>query len=157
SCGSSNPMRESGPSGSRGREAGRLRTPSLDPMICRPLGCAGRSRAMGMIREPTSTVRPATLVEGQRLDQSTLHELYVAIPREPRAELIGGVVYMPSPCGPEHGRALTPAAVWLSYYQENTPGVEALVDTSTALYPKGEPQPDALLRILPEFGGRTQT
>jgi Uma2 family endonuclease len=47
--------------------------------------------------------------------------------------------------------------MWLGYYQENTPGVEALVDASTALGLKSEPQPDALLRILPEYGGRTRT
>jgi hypothetical protein len=47
--------------------------------------------------------------------------------------------------------------VWLSYYQENTPGVEALDSASTALGLKSEPQPDALLRTLPEYGGRTQT
>jgi Uma2 family endonuclease len=45
--------------------------------------------------------------------------------------------------------------VWLSYYQENTPGVEALDNTSAALGLKSEPQPDGLLRILSEYGGRT--
>ena len=50
-----------------------------------------------------------------------------------------------------------PTLVWLSYYQENTPGVDVLDNASTVLSPKGEPQPDAQLRILPEYGGRTQT
>ena len=40
---------------------------------------------------------------------------------------------------------------------ENTPGVQALDNASTALGLKSEPQPDILLRILPECGGRTQT
>ena len=40
---------------------------------------------------------------------------------------------------------------------ENTPGVEALDNASTALGLKSEPQPDVLLRILPECGGRTKT
>jgi Uma2 family endonuclease len=116
----------------------------------------GRFRDMGMIRESASTSSPL-LVEGQRLDQPTFHERYESMPPETRAELISGVVYMPSPAGPAHGGALIPAVVWLSYYQENTPGVQALDNASTALYSMGEPQPDALLRILPEFGGRTQT
>jgi Uma2 family endonuclease len=64
---------------------------------------------------------------------------------------------MPGPVGPEHGRAHVPTLVWLSYYQESTPGVDVLDNVSTALSPKGEPQPDAQLRILPECGGRTQT
>ena len=49
--------------------------------------------------------------------------------------------------------ALIPAIVWLSYYQENTPGVQALDNASTALYSMGEPQPDALLRYPPRIGG----
>ncbi len=99
----------------------------------------------------------SALVEGQRLDQPTFHSLYEAMPSGTRAELINGVVLMSSPLGPAHGRAHVPAIVWLSYYQENTPGVESLDNTSTALGLKSEPQPDALLRILPEYGGRTQT
>ena len=64
---------------------------------------------------------------------------------------------MPSPVGPEHGRATVPTHVWLSYYQENTPGVDVLDNASTVLDVRGEPQPDAQLRILTEYGGRTQT
>ena len=103
--------------------------------------------------------RPAVppLVEGRRLDRGTFHELYEAMPPEVRAELIGGVVRMPSPVGPEHGRAHVPVIVWLDRYAEATPGVEVLDNTSTALDDLSEPQPDALLRILPEYGGRTQT
>jgi hypothetical protein len=99
---------------------------------------------------------PCTLVEGQRLDQPTFHALYEAMPPGTRAELINGVVRMPSPVGPPHGRASLPALMWLGFYQGNAPGVEALVDTSTALGLESEPQPDAQLRILTECGGRTQ-
>jgi hypothetical protein len=63
---------------------------------------------------------------------------------------------MPSPVGPEHSLAHVPALVWLSYYQENTPGVETMDNASAALGLKSEPQPDALLRISPECGGRTR-
>ncbi|MFI5459734.1 MAG: hypothetical protein ACHRXM_30280 [Isosphaerales bacterium] len=40
---------------------------------------------------------PRTLVEGQRLDQPTFHALYEAMPPGTQAELINGVVLMPSP------------------------------------------------------------
>jgi Uma2 family endonuclease len=96
------------------------------------------------------------LVEGQRLDQPTFHALYEAMPPGTRAELINGTVLMPPPAGPPHGRASVPTIMWLGFYQRNTPGVEALVDTSTVLGLKSEPRPDALLRILSEGGGRTQ-
>jgi Putative restriction endonuclease len=98
---------------------------------------------------------PRTLIEGQRLDQPTFHALYAAMPPCTRAELINGVVHMPSPVGVDHGRADIRALGWLLHYEANTPGVEALANTSTALGTKSELQPDGLLRILPEFGGRT--
>jgi Putative restriction endonuclease len=112
---------------------------------------------MSTTRGPTQMATLPTLIEGQRLDQPIFHERYEAMPPGTRAELIDGVVYMPSPVGPEHGRAHVPTLVWLSYYQENTLGVEVLDNTSTALGLKSEPQPDGLLRILPEYGGRTRT
>jgi Uma2 family endonuclease len=77
------------------------------------------------------------------------------MPAGTRAELIDGVVYMPSPVGPEHGGAQVPVIVWLSYYAENTPGAEVLDNATTILGWKSEPQPDGLLRILPRCGGRT--
>ena len=98
-----------------------------------------------------------TLVEGQRLDQRAFHSLYEAMPPGIRAELINGVVLMLSPVTPAHGRAHLPTLVWLDYYAENTPGLEVLDNASTAMGLKSEPQPDVLLRILPEFGGQTQT
>jgi hypothetical protein len=69
-----------------------------------------------------------------------------------RAELINGVVLMPSPVGPAHGRAQFPTIAWLSYYVENTPGVKGTDNALTALGLKSEPQPDVLLRILPLAG-----
>ncbi len=104
----------------------------------------------------TMSAAPRTLVEGQRLDQPTFHALYEAMPPGTRAELIDGVVCMPSPASLAHGRAHVSVIVWLEYYAENTPGVEVLVTATTILGWKSEPQPDALLRILPECGGRTR-
>jgi Uma2 family endonuclease len=103
----------------------------------------------------TRIAAPDTLVEGQRLDQPTFHSLYEAMPPGTRAELIDGVVHMPSPVGSAHGRAQVPVIVWLNHYAEDTPGVEVLDNATTILGRKSELQPDALLRILPECGGRT--
>jgi len=104
----------------------------------------------------TTLGTPRTLVEGERLDQPTFHALYEAMPPGTRAELIDGVVYLPSPVGRSHGRAQVPAIVWLGCYAENTPGVEVLDNATTILGWKSEVQPDGLLRILPECGGRTR-
>lgn len=109
---------------------------------------------MSTAEHPHRTAPP--LVAGQRLDQPTFHARYEAMPAGTRAELIDGVVSMSSPVGLEHGKAHVPVMAWLSYYEENTPGVEALDNVSTALGPRSEPQPDAVLRVLPECGGQTQ-
>jgi Uma2 family endonuclease len=99
---------------------------------------------------------PRRLVEGERLDQPTFHALYEAMPPATRAELIGGVVYMPSPASYDHGRAQVTTILWVGYYAKKTPGVEVLDNATTVLGWKSEPQPDVTLRILPECGGRTR-
>jgi Uma2 family endonuclease len=99
---------------------------------------------------------PRRLVEGQRLDQPTFHALYEETPPDFRAELIGGMVYLPGPIGHAHGSAHVPVVVWLGYYAENTPGVEALPRVTTILGWRSELEPDAQLRVLTEYGGRTR-
>ncbi len=107
-------------------------------------------------KEFQAELAPPLLAAGDRMDQPTFHARYRAMPPGTRAELIDGVVHMPSPVGVPHGRAHVPTVSWLVSYQENTLGVEVLDNASTALGRTGEPQPDAILRILPEYGGRTQ-
>jgi Uma2 family endonuclease len=109
----------------------------------------------GMGGDGTMTPLPP-LIEGQRLDQPTFHARYEAMPPGTRAELINGVVYMPSPVGLDHGVAHAPVIYWLFYYVEQTPGLQVGDNATAVLGRKSEPQPDALLRILPEFGGRTR-
>jgi len=100
--------------------------------------------------------RPAVLPleAGQRLGRREFHERYEAMPPGIKCELIGGVVHMPSPAGLHHGRDHARAVTWLGIYQFRTPGVEIADNASTFLNDLGEPQPDALLRILPGCGGQ---
>jgi Uma2 family endonuclease len=95
------------------------------------------------------------LVDGQHLSQPEFHALYEATSPEVRAELIDGVVFMPSPAHLEHGDAQRAVLIWLDYYAESTPGVRAAVSVTTILGPRSEPQPDALLRIVAERGGQS--
>ena len=97
----------------------------------------------------------APLVAGQRLDQSSFHERYLEMPPGIRAELIGGVVVMPSPVGKRHYVTSANAVGWLRNYRMKTQGIELADNGSTALDDYGEVQPDAFLRILPERGGQT--
>ncbi len=93
------------------------------------------------------------LEAGDRLDQKTFHARYEAMPPGFRAELIGGVVHVPSPVRLQHGRPFWNAAKWLGTYEDATPGLEGLSDVTTILGDDSEPQPDALLRII---GGQTR-
>lgn len=95
------------------------------------------------------------LENGDRLDQKTFHKRYQAMPEGKRAELIGGIVYLPSPQKTPHGRSQQRVLRWLGEYEENTPGTEVLVNSTNILGEKSEPEPDGCLLILPECGGQT--
>ncbi len=104
------------------------------------------------------TAPPAeSLADGQRMDRDTFRGRYEAEPPGSRFELIGGVVSMPSPVGPEHARKTGPTMAWMLHYERFTAGVEALDNVSTAIGPGAEVQPDASLRIRAEAGGRTRS
>jgi Uma2 family endonuclease len=94
------------------------------------------------------------LEPGDHLDQSTFHARYEAMPPGTRAELIGGIVYIPSPVGRAHGVHHRSAIYWLAHYNRFTPGVESMDNGTTILAEDSEPQPDVALRVL--FGGQTR-
>ena len=72
-----------------------------------------------------------------------------------KAELTEGVVYMPSPARlRQHSRPHLHLALWLGAYEATTPGVAAADNATVRLDWDNEPQPDVLLYILPDRGGR---
>jgi Uma2 family endonuclease len=96
------------------------------------------------------------LEPGDHLDQPTFHERYRAMPEDTRAELIGGIVHMPSPLKRPHGQIGGDLLHWLKEYEYATPGTLALDNATTILGPESEPQPDACLLIKPANGGQTR-
>jgi Uma2 family endonuclease len=94
------------------------------------------------------------LCDGDLLDQPEFHRRYLAMPKSFWAELIAGKVYVMSPVYGEHSDLHGLVDGWLSQYMFSTPGVKFRPTPSTILGPRSEPQPDAVLFILPEFGGR---
>ncbi len=114
------------------------------------------SPVVGVVGRDGTMMPLPPLIEGQWLDQPTFHARYEAMPPGTRAELIDGVVYMPGPVGLEHSVAHAPVIMWLLYYAEQTPGLLVGDNATAVLGRKSEPQPDAFLRILPVFGGRTR-
>ena len=96
------------------------------------------------------------LENGDRLSQAEFHRRYEAMPEDCRAELVGGVVYMASPLRMPHGRADNRLQGVAFVYSAATPGVEAASNATVILDDDSEPQPDLLVRVLPEYGGRTR-
>ncbi len=95
------------------------------------------------------------LENGDRLSRAEFERRYHAMPELKKAELIEGVVYMPSPVRVRrHGKPHSHLLGWLFNYEAKTPGVESANSASARLDLDNEPQPDAILFISPENGGR---
>jgi Uma2 family endonuclease len=107
---------------------------------------------MSTIERPDRRVLPP-LEAGQRLDQPTFHERYEAMPPSTRAELIGGVVHMPSPLRDDHGETSRSVSGWLFHYQRFTRGIRGGDNVTDQLGAFGEPQPDCVLYIPEDLGG----
>lgn len=94
------------------------------------------------------------LEPGDHLDQKTFHERYEAMPDNVKAELIGGVVYMPAALRRKHGRYCSLLIHWLYTYEDATPGVEVYDNATTIMGEESEPQPDVAMLIRPDCGGQ---
>src|SRR5579884_567609 len=102
---------------------------------------------------PLTTVPPLRM--GDVLTQEEFLRRWEAMPELKFAELIGGVVYMPSPLGFGHGRTDFHVAGWLGVYAAATPGVEGCND-ATWIMGRDVPQPDTSLFVTQEYGGRAR-
>ncbi len=97
------------------------------------------------------------LENGDRLSRVEFERRYHAMPELKKAELIEGVVHMPSPVRfPQHGHPHAWLLGWLTWYEASTPGVAAADNATARLDPANEPQPDAVLLINPTHGGQTR-
>src|SRR5579864_6748997 len=94
------------------------------------------------------------LENGDHLTRAEFERRYDAMPALKKAELIEGIVYMPSPVSfGRHAMPHSDTIGWLSYYRMSTPGVAAGDSGSIRLDLDNMPQPDAFLFILPVHGG----
>ena len=95
------------------------------------------------------------LVEGDRLTAAEFERRYHAMPELKKAELIEGVVRMPSPVRwNTHGSPYVLVNTWVGTYWLATPGTQAGADATIRLDLDNVPQPDAALIILPSHGGQ---
>lgn len=95
------------------------------------------------------------LENGDRLTRSEFERRYHAMSLVKKAELIEGMVYMPSPLRIKaHGEPHAYVMTWLGTYKAATPGIGVADNPTVRLDQDNEPQPDALLRI--EQGGKSR-
>jgi hypothetical protein len=105
---------------------------------------------MSFASHSTELLRP-----GQRLTREEFLRRWEAMPDLKFAELLNGVVYMPSPQTSDHGRTEFRVDTWLGVYIASTPGCDG-GSQSTWLMLRSAPQPDSYLWILPECGGQSR-
>jgi Uma2 family endonuclease len=101
------------------------------------------------------SARPMPLITGMQMKREEFLRRWESLPELKLAELIEGIVFVPSPIGLRHSDYDVQVQLWLATYAAHTPGVAAGTK-ATCYMLESAPQPDAFLRILPEHGGSTQ-
>jgi Uma2 family endonuclease len=97
------------------------------------------------------------LENGDRLSRAEFERRYMAMPDLKKAELIEGVVYVPSPVRlRRHGRPHAHLVTWLGNYESATQCVIIADNATVRLDLDNEPQPDVVLFIDPTRGGQTR-
>jgi Uma2 family endonuclease len=97
------------------------------------------------------------LMAGDHMTREEFHRIYAQTPEDFHAELIGGIVYVPSPLKRQHGTLHPLLSALFVAYAARTPGVEVGDNATILLGEDAEPQPDLYLRLLPESGGQSRT
>jgi Uma2 family endonuclease len=89
---------------------------------------------------------PIPLENGDRLTRAEFHRRYEQHPEIHKAELIEGVVHVPSPLRAQyHGIPENRLATWLGFYTTRHPDVFAANNSTVFLDADNEPQPDISL------------
>lgn len=113
------------------------------------------SAPSNVVATPTVCAVPP-LETGDHLTRREFERRYNAMPSVKKAELIEGIVYMPSPVRfKNHGSPHLQMATWVGVYLGYTPGLSAGDNATVRLDPDNEPQPDVLLRLEKNKGGRS--
>lgn len=100
-----------------------------------------------MPAQPVSLSVSLPLEAGMRLSRDEFHALYEAHPEIHKAELIDGVVYVPSPVSKYHSPQHWQIAGWLWAYANSRTDVHGEDNITTILPGDNEVQPDCALWI----------
>lgn len=94
---------------------------------------------------------------GDRLDRAEFHRRYLATPRIKKAELVEGVVFVPSPLRlTYHAEPHADLIGWVQTYRAATPGIRVADNATLLLDDRNELQPDLVARIDEQHGGRSR-
>lgn len=94
---------------------------------------------------------------GDHLTRAEFERRYVAQPHIRKAELIEGVVYMPSPVHlNKHSKPHSRIILFLGNYVAATPGADFGDNATVRLDRENEVQPDAFLRLHEAAGGQSR-
>jgi Uma2 family endonuclease len=97
------------------------------------------------------------LENGDRVTREEFERYYHQMPNIKKAELIEGVVYVPSPVRvTRHGRPHSWIIGWLIQYEIATPHLMVCDHATVRLDFDNEPQPDAMLRLEESVGGNSR-
>ena len=97
------------------------------------------------------------LESGDHLTAAEFERRYDAMPELKKADLIKGVVFVPSPVSIDrHGEPHQDLMLWVGYYKIHTPGLRGADNSTIRLDAHNEPQPDGLLLIDPKHGGQAR-
>ena len=106
---------------------------------------------------PDNNSEVPPLESGDRLTRAEFLRRYNAMADLKKAELIEGVVYVPSPVRQKyHGRQHHHILNWIGHFEAGTPGLEGGDNSTVLLDLDNAPQPDGLLFIQPEYGGQVK-
>ena len=101
----------------------------------------------------TPTIPP--LLDGERLSREEFHRRYLAMPHVKKAELIDGVVQMPSPVRTDvEGAPRLDLIGWIGNYCWRTPGLRGGCHGTIRFRGDNELQPDIMLMIDRTIGGQ---
>lgn len=106
--------------------------------------------------QPPSGFEPL-LENGDRLSRAEFERRYAATPGLKKAELLEGVVFVPSPTRLlRHSHPHNHLGTWLGVYEAATPGTISAANSTVRLDLENELQPDGLLMIDPRCGGQAR-
>ena len=96
----------------------------------------------------TAPVFPPPLLDGERLTRDEFMRRWEAMPDLKHAELLDGVVHMPSPVSFRHNFVQPRIIMWLGQYADATPGCQVGSEGTWLMGTDAVPQPDVTLRLV---------